>query len=374
MRRFIHQTDLVMENQQQAFAKWRRQLTFAREYRGFSQTELAKRVAGLSQSNLSKFEKLGGSLSETVLRRMMDALEFPFEFLNIEINNNPESKHYRKKSRIGVKDKAMIDKFVSVATYVFDNILDEFDAPPFNFHYLNVENGISPEEAARQTRRTCRIGGGAIRNICNLLERNGVFVYFWDCEYEDFDGVSLVSDKGNHIIIVNKNMANDRIRFSLAHELGHLVMHNSMFVVLEARDKEKEADQFAAEFLMPEREVGNALLNVRLSALPLLKQMWLTSMSSLIVRAKTLGKIDSNRYGMLMRELSRKGWRTNEPIQVELDSPTYLADAENLLQDEFNLDYTEQAKMMALPTDILRVIFQEKTAPKILKPLFLATR
>lgn len=97
-------------------------------------------------------------------------------------------------------------------------------------------------------------------------------------------------------------------------------------------------------------------------------------MSSLIVRAKTLGKIDSNRYGMLMRELSRKGWRTNEPIQVELDSPTYLADAENMLQDEFNLDYTEQAKMMALPTDILREIFQEKTAPKILKPLFLATR
>lgn len=201
-----------------------------------------------------------------------------------------------------------------------------------------------------------------------------MFVYFWDCEYEDFDGVSLVSDKGNHIIVVNKNMPNDRIRFSLAHELGHLIMHNSMFVVLEARDKEKEANQFAAEFLMPEREIGSSLLNVRLSALPLLKQMWLASMSSLIMRAKTLGKIDSDRYRMLMTEMSRRRWRTNEPIQVELDRPTYLADAENMLQDDFNLDYTEQAKMLALPVDILRTIFQEKTTPKILKPVFWATR
>lgn len=362
MCRFVYQTDLVMEN---------KQLTFAREYRGLSQTELAKRVAGLSQSNLSKFEKLGGSLSETALRNAMKALEFPFEFLYIEINNNPESKHYRKKNQIGEKDKTKIDRFVSTAAYVFDNILDEFEAPPFNFHYLDVENGISPEEAARQTRRTCRIGCGAIRNICNLLERNGVFVYFWDCEYKDFDGVSLVSDKGNHIVVVNKNMPNDRIRFSLAHELGHLIMHNSMFIVLEARDKEKEANQFAAEFLMPEREIGSALLNLKPSALPLLKQMWLTSMSSLIVRAKTLGKIDSNRYKMLMTELSRKGWRTNEPIQVELDSPTYLADAENMLQDEFNLDYTEQARMMSLPVDILRLIFQGKAMTKMLKPLLL---
>ena len=72
-----------------------------------------------------------------------------------------------------------------------------------------------------------------------------------------------------------------------------------------------------------------------------------------------------------MTELSRKGWRTNEPIQVELDSPTYLADAENMLQDEFNLDYTEQARMMSLPVDILRLIFQGKAMTKMLKPLLL---
>ena len=77
---------------------------------------------------------------------------------------------------------------------------------------------------------------------------------------------------------------------------------------------------------------------------------------------------------MLMTEMSRRRWRTNEPIQVELDRPTYLADAENMLQDDFNLDYTEQAKMLALPVDILRTIFQEKTTPKILKPVFWATR
>lgn len=351
-----------------------RQLTFAREYRGYTQTELANHIKGLSQSNLSKFEKGTGLLSETALRNIMSALDFPIGFLDAEINNNPESKHYRKKGRLGTKDRNKIDKFVSIASYVFDNILDEFDAPSFNFPYLDVETGITPEEAARQVRRCNHIGSGAVGNICNILERNGVFVYFWDCEYSDFDGVSLVSDKGNHIVIVNKNMPNDMIRFSLAHELGHLVMHNSTFIVVELRDKEAEANRFAAEFLMPEREIGSSLVNLKPSALPRLKQMWLVSMASIVVRAKVLGKIDSSRYKMLMTELSRKGWRLNEPNSVEIDKPTYLKDAENMLCDEFNLDYTEQARNMSLPADIIRIIFQENTKAKVLKPLFLAAK
>ncbi len=350
------------------------QLTLAREYRGLTQTDLANRVEGLSQSNLSKFERCAGLLSETALRNIMKALDFPFDFLDKKISNNPESKHYRRKSRLGTKDRSRIDRFIAVATYVFDNLLEEFDTPPFGFPYLNVEDGITPEEAARQVRRVCRIGGGSISAINNLLERNGVFVYLWDCPYSDFDGVSLVSDRGNHIVIVNRNMPSDRIRFSLAHELGHLVMHNAMFVVLELRDKEDEANRFAAELLMPEREIGSALVGLKPSALPRLKQVWLTSMSSIVVRAKTLGKIDANRYRMLMTELSRKGWRLNEPITVEIDQPTYLKDAEQMMQDELNVDYTEQAKALALPVDVLRSIFQDKAPTKILKPLFSVAR
>ena len=51
-----------------------RQLTFVREYRGYSQTELSSKVKGLSQSNLSKFEKGVGQLSDEVKQRIIDFL------------------------------------------------------------------------------------------------------------------------------------------------------------------------------------------------------------------------------------------------------------------------------------------------------------
>ena len=57
-----------------------RQLTFVREYRGYSQTELASHIQGLSQSNLSKFEKGVGQLSNEVLQRIVDFLKFPTSF------------------------------------------------------------------------------------------------------------------------------------------------------------------------------------------------------------------------------------------------------------------------------------------------------
>ena len=54
-----------------------KQIIFAREYRGYSQTELASKIVGLSQSNLSKYEKGIGPLSTDVLNRIIDFLGFP---------------------------------------------------------------------------------------------------------------------------------------------------------------------------------------------------------------------------------------------------------------------------------------------------------
>ena len=83
-----------------------------------------------------------------------------------------------------------------------------------------------------------------------------------------------------------------------------------------------------------------------------------------------------NRNGLFETIEGRYRTHTAKKILNRIDyvKNSYLADAENMLQDDFNLDYTEQAKMLALPVDILRTIFQEKTTPKILKPVFWATR
>lgn len=73
-----------------------KQLTLAREYRGFSQRELADSIEGLSQCDLSKFEKGIGVLSDKIQKEIIAFLNFPKEFFNRSINIRIENAHYRK--------------------------------------------------------------------------------------------------------------------------------------------------------------------------------------------------------------------------------------------------------------------------------------
>ena len=79
-----------------------KQIIFAREYRGYSQTELASKIVGLSQSNLSKYEKGIGPLSTDVLNRIIDFLGFPTDFYEKKISNIAENAHYRRKKGMTV--------------------------------------------------------------------------------------------------------------------------------------------------------------------------------------------------------------------------------------------------------------------------------
>ena len=111
------------------------QLTFAREYRQLTQTALSKMIKGLSQSNLSKFEKGLDTLSDDLLYRIMDALNFPIDFLDIKIENNVDCRHYRKKASIGANDRNKIDRYISLIAYCFDWLTDLVEVPEFKFRY-----------------------------------------------------------------------------------------------------------------------------------------------------------------------------------------------------------------------------------------------
>lgn len=333
-------------------------LTFAREYRGMTQTSLAAKIPGLSQSNLSKYEKGLGTLSDETLCRIMSTLDFPVAFLDLKIENNVECRHYRKKASINATDRNKIDRFISLVAYCFDWMSEYVNLPDFKFKYMDLEAGMTPEEVARQVRRMFRLGVAPIENICNFIEQNGVFVYFWDCRCDEFDGVSLITDKGNHLIIINQNMSNDRIRFSIAHELGHILMHQCCdFVVLEVRDKEKEAHRFASEFLMPEQAVKSSLFNLTFSQLPILKSYWLTSMAALIQRAKSLKQINESKYKLLRIELSRRTWLRKEPYPVYMDKPTVISKIYALITEELGYDNHQISSLSKIPLDIIETIY-----------------
>lgn len=347
-----------------------KQFTFAREYRGYTQTELSGRIEGLSQSNLSKFEKGMGVISDDLQYRIIKFLNFPVEFFDSKINTTIENGNYRKKATINKSSILKFENKCKLIGYMVDEFTASIDWPEFKFSPLNVEEGHTPQHVAVHNRTFIKIGKDEpIRNICSLLEAHGVIIYQVEDD-EKFDGVSFVSNAGTPIIIVNKNFSNDRKRFTIAHELGHILMHNeTLFPVSAHRNKEVEANQFAGEFLMPEFAIKNSLRRLKMSDLGGLKSYWLTSMGAIIRRAKDLGCIDDSRYRFFLIEMSRYGYSKKEPIDVPIDEPTCFKNAYRILESDLGYSKNDFSKYLALPNDIIDELlsFDNVVKLKILK-------
>lgn len=347
-----------------------KQLTFAREYRGYSQTELAESIKGLSQSNLSKFEKGFGVLSDDIQKKIIEYLNFPDDFFNRKINSTIENANYRKRASIGKNITQKFENKCKLIGYIIDEFSESIEWPNFSLSPLNVEEGYTPQYIAGYNRKLLKLTKDEpVKNIISLLEQNGIIVYEID-EIEKFDGVSFITDKGFPVIIVNKNFSNDRKRFTIAHELGHILLHNeNLYPISSYRDKEKEANIFASEFLMPENEIKNSLRQLKMNDLGDLKSYWLTSMGAIIRKAKDLNCIDENRYRFFMIEMSRYGYNKKEPIEVFIDKPTCFKNAYQLFKDELSYDINDFVNFTALPKDILDDIlsFERMVKLKVIK-------
>ncbi|HCZ8396918.1 MULTISPECIES: helix-turn-helix domain-containing protein [Elizabethkingia] len=335
-----------------------KQLTFAREYRGMTQTELSESINGLSQSNLSKFEKGIDTISEEVQDKIIEYLGFPKDFYYRKINSYIDSKNYRKKVTIKKYDTLKLENTCRLIGYIIDEISDSIEWVDFKLLPLDVEEGYSPEYIANHTRRILGLKEGEpIKDICSLLENNGILIYEIDA-IEKFDGVSFITDKGHPVIIVNRNFTNDRKRFTIAHELGHILMHDeNLFTISEYRDKENEANRYGSEFLMPEKFIKHSLAGLKLSDLGSFKNYWLTSMASILRRAHDLKSINEKRYKFLLIEMSRLGYRKHEPGYVFIDEPKNLFKAYNLLKDELGYSSNDFINFFALPEDVLDDVF-----------------
>ncbi len=331
------------------------QVTFARELRGITQGELSNRIKGLSQSNLSKFEKGFNTISDILLESIANELKFPICFFDRKINNISENVNFRKK-QMNKFSRSKIEYSYRLIGYIVDMMADSVDFPDFSLKSIDLEQGYTVKDAALFIRKNLGLYESRlpVRNICGLLEGSGIIIIEAELDNEKFDGVSFISDKGYPIIVISKFASNDRKRFTIAHELGHLIMHSQNdFIIYNFRDKEQEANDFASEFLMPSDGIYNDLLNLKLSSLAELKRYWLTSMASIIRRSYQLKIIDSQRYKYFNIELSRKGFKKKEPIEVFIDRPTIFKDAYDIHINELGYSNDELSNAFSLPIDVI---------------------
>ena len=152
-----------------------------------------------------------------------------------------------------------------------------------------------------------------------MLEAAGVVVLVRDFGSALIDAIMSWPDGRVPLVIAGMHAPADRQRFTMAHELGHAVMHQ-----VPTENQESEADRFASELLMPASDIAPALKGVTVPRLAQLKPVWGVSMAALLRRARDLGGISESQYKQVNIEFSKAGYRSREPVELPRESPSLL--------------------------------------------------
>ena len=312
-------------------------IKIARESRKLTQDELAKRL-GISQVAVHKIETGLSQINDDLIDKLAIHLNYPISFFQNETKIiNSGIRLHRKRLALNKKDEGYIDALMSIFTMSISKFLEYVDLE-VNLPEILIDEYLSAYDIADKLREIWKIPCGSINNLIYYLEGNGIFVFEVDCDFSTFDAVSAYNNSlGVGIIIINKNQSPDRYRFTLAHELGHIIMHRSSI----SPNIEKEANNFASAFLMPRNDIYEDLVDLKFWDLPQYKQIWKVSMAALIYRAFDLKAIDSKKYASLNVRLSQEGYKKNEPIcGIDKERPSLFKDL--LSYFVTNLQYSEK--------------------------------
>jgi Zn-dependent peptidase ImmA (M78 family)/transcriptional regulator with XRE-family HTH domain len=338
-------------------------LETARLAKGLTQAELAARV-GITQAALSRYEHGLRKVEGADLERLAEELDVTPKLLEhagrrqgaIAVNA-----HMRRNKTAKPTIWKMLEAQLNILRLRASSMFGEIEVNTVSQVPTFDPIDYSPADAARLTRSQWRMPMGPVRNLTQWMESAGVLVFEQEfAEGARVDGMSQWVDS-YPIVLINCNVPVDRKRWTLAHELGHLVLHTEYL----DEDVEVQANQFAAEFLMPEDEIRPSLRNPTLGNFLSLKREWGVSIAALVERAFALQVIDKTKRTSFYKMMSARGMRTVEPGSESLAPETpQLASyiAKTLLSQ--GLSEKEIAYLAGFPSAAQNVVFdtgQKKT-------------
>lgn len=283
-------------------------IILARESRGIPQKALADEL-GVTQAMVSKVES--GHLQPTtqMVSKLAKALRYSEDFFYQPFQRYPAGAHfYRKHKTLPVKVSTQIEAQLNIYRFQVNQLLTAAEIDFVDLPECDIDEYGSPTEVARAVRQYLRIPSGPIANMTEILESLGVVVIPFNPDSRQFQGATMYCNKAKFVTLINSQMPGDRHRWTLAHELGHMVMHK-----LPTPDMETEADEFAAEFLMPAQEIKTDLKSLYPEKLASLKMHWRVAMTAILLHALKLRVITERQYRTNIYRLAAEGiTRSNE--------------------------------------------------------------
>ncbi|MCL2841145.1 MAG: XRE family transcriptional regulator [Defluviitaleaceae bacterium] len=318
----------------------------ARLYNGYTIKELAEKIE-CSRQTISGYENGKESNPDfNIINKLSELLDFPVQFFyEHSLDYKIGSTYFRAQlTTKGRYRKQQVEK-MALMSAVYSFIGKYINFP--KFEPLHFDTAETPEELAMALRSHWGLGEKPIDNIVFMAESKGIVVTKFVSESSTIDACSQMVNVGDDCVFLigysdNKQSA-ARIHFDIAHELGHILMHEfcedvDALTKDEFRERETEAHAFAAAFLLPKNSFYRDIVNLPFTIphYTQLKRKWKTSIAAMARRAHGLGVVSYDEYQNMMRTLQRRGLRKDEPLDDELttSSPKLLRSAIQMLLNE----------------------------------------
>ena len=296
-------------------------LTLAREAKGYTQKDLADQIDS-NQSRLSRIEVGELVPQESDIQNFVRVLEQSRDFFFQQGTATPPNvSFYRKTQTLALKKLRQCNAQMNICRLEIEKRVGNVTLAKRELPYFPPDNNGGAKAVAQCLRERWGIPKGAVRHLTQLVEDAGCVIVDYSFPSTKLDGLCVRAPEKPPIIFLHKDLPKSRRRLSLAHELGHLVMHRNPH-----SNVEDEAWEFAAEFLMPSAEIEKEFDGLNLDRLGELKKQWGVSMQAILYRSKKLGKIGDSYYRFLWMQIGKCGYRVNEPFEDEIpdENPTEL--------------------------------------------------
>lgn len=335
-------------------------LRLARESVGTTQAGLSE-ATGIAQGTISKYEKGLASPSRGQVETLGGALGFPVAFFE-QLEARPATVLYRSKALRSARLETHVRARLNLVRLVVTHLLEEITTEHVTRFPDPDQVYDSPEAAAHALRRAWGVVPGPVESVSNLLERAGGVVVRADLGTDLVAAAYLhpIGDPVRWFVINTQMTAGDRVRFSLAHELGHAVLHETALLP-DSAEAERESHRFSAAFLVPQDDLLAELPRGRLQIadLMVLKMRFGVSMQTILLAAHRAGSISQSERDRLFRVFSSRGWRLNEPGDVPVEQPMILREALRIHREEHGYADGELATAACVTLDTLSGLLPE---------------
>lgn len=324
-------------------------IKYYRLLKNMSLQNLADQV-GLNKMAISNYENEKREPNYATCQKIADALGISLAQLINKYGNDLAIEHgaFRKKARLS-NDKTLLvygqeDRYLGRLFDVVSFLGDASLAPPPNFSPVNVANS---EDAGQHLRSVLGLpSNGPIGNITDILENNGFIICPIDISIDGFSGNSGFVN-GRPYIAINTNMPAERQRFTLIHELVHLV-----FIFSETKNIEHAVDEIAGSFLLPKddiiRELGPKRRDIR-GDLRIIQQEYNISMASIVMRAYQTGIITKQTCTITMKWMSANGLRKDEKSGLVVEKSHLLEQLTLRAVAEEQIGISKAAEILEMP-------------------------